>query len=298
MPGSYPQVAPGPMQPPGPGPHQAQPGYGYPQHQPHGAPPNAPGQPQGQPNACSDPNTCSNPNGACTNQSCSNANPNEKHIYYGPNGEVLPGPPQGFNPQGTFNFNQFPDDFAIEGVLLFGKLAHMSLIEAPRGFPKIPDYLIRDLIEKYGHIERTVVRIVVRGGQAHVHASPDVPYHEPYQHEFVPVYLDDGEEFDYDKFYSDFERQRYRPGGLGYAGFPRRPRRYGSPQPIPRAFPRNRGDRERDEDRRRSPDLRPDTTDPIANLRWKKDDDRDRRSILTAPVFPVEPPTRDRNFRR
>lgn len=221
---------------------------------------------------------------SCTNN---NNNPNEKHIYYGPNGEVLPGPPSGFNTQSPVNFNQFPEDFAIEGVLQYGRLAQMSLIEARRGFPKIPDFLIRDLLEKYGHYERTIVRVVMRGGQAYVHATPDLPFAENpgYQTEYVPVVLDDDEEFDYDKFYNSYQNQRYRTRRYENQ-IP--PRRYRSPPAIPRSFPLY----ERHYDRRRSPDIRPDSTDPAAHLRWKKNDDR--RNIVTAPVFP--PPSRDSNL--
>lgn len=280
MPSSYPQPVPSYPQPmAAPMPQQMTP-------QQHQAPPH----PQTQPNACT---TCNQNN---PGQHVANGqNPNEKHIYYGPNGEVLPGPPAGFNSNSGMDFNQFPDDFAIEGVLQHGRLAHMSLVEARRGFPKIPDFLIRDLLEKYGQYERTIVRIVMQGGQAYVHATPDMPTAMPmqdsprFQTEYVPVYLEEGEEFDYDKFYSNYQNQRYGQRGLGQYNHQGPPRRYRSPSGIPRSFPIIERDYQRE--RRRSPDIRPDTTDPAAHLRWKKE--RNGRGVNTAPSFPVPPPTSD-----
>ena len=262
------------------------PNYPQPMQQPQTFPQQQslpPPQQQQQPNAnaYAPNNTGPNPQQPNANpypNASHNHDPTEKHIYYGPNGEVIPGPPTGLNPNGPADFNQPPDDFAIEGVLQYGKLAQMSLIEAQRGFPKLPDFLIRDLVDKYGHIERMIVRIVMRGGQAFVHADmgTHVQENKRYQPEYVSVVLDEDEEFDYDKFYDNYQTQRYRGRSYGNRELP--PRQYRTPPPIPRSFPLHARDTQR------SPDIRPDTYDPTAHLRWKKKPDRS--SIVTAPVFP------------
>ncbi|XP_060566891.1 uncharacterized protein LOC132725721 [Ruditapes philippinarum] len=175
--------------------------------------------------------------------------PQEKHIYYGPNGEVLPGPPCR-NPRVAVPLQ----DFAFEGVLYFGRLRQINLIESSLGFPKIPDYLVKELLEKYGQFERTTVRVVARQGRCFVHATPHIRNSPRFQPEYVPVYLDEDEEFDYDKFVA-----QYRHGGNAF-------RR------------RQPGRRDREEIFRRdtaySPVFRPSTDNAYENGRWRKDDDR------------------------
>lgn len=219
-------------------------------------------------------------------------NPNERHVYYGPNGEILQGPPPGANPQYSNNAREYPEDFAIEGLLHHGRLTSVLLVEASRGFPKIPDYLIKDLYEKYRQFEKTVVRIVVRRGQAYVHASPDMGVPPPVpppggaQPEYVPVYLEDDEEFDYDTFLREYQTGRYRDGLMVS---PRR--RYGNPAPVPRSYPAI-DYRDRD-DGRYSPDIRPSTDDPISHLRWQRNDHGQRSGHTQRPgtiAFPLETP--------
>lgn len=219
-------------------------------------------------------------------------NPNERHVYYGPNGEILQGPPPGANPQYSNNAREYPEDFAIEGLLHHGRLTSVLLVEASRGFPKIPDYLIKDLYEKYRQFEKTVVRIVVRRGQAYVHASPDMGVPPPVpppggaQPEYVPVYLEDDEEFDYDTFLREYQTGRYRDGLMVS---PRR--RYGNPAPVPRSYPAI-DYRDRD-DGRYSPDIRPSTEDPISHLRWQRNDHGQRSGHTQRPgtiAFPLETP--------
>ncbi|KAL4231994.1 hypothetical protein ACF0H5_009571 [Mactra antiquata] len=153
-------------------------------------------------------------------------NPNEKHIYYGPNGEVIPGPP---GPPGAPSYNHsqgpFTQDFAIEGLLRHGRLTAVNVFESAYGFPNLPDHLLKDLLIKYGQFELTLVRIVARSGQCYVHATPQIPMvhmnsgsyeqkiiPEQQKTEYVPVYLEEDEEFDYDKFIADYKAGKYRSG--------------------------------------------------------------------------------------
>ncbi|XP_052772966.1 uncharacterized protein LOC128211893 [Mya arenaria] len=226
------------------------------------------------------------------NQPFPGSNPNEKHIYYGPNGEVLPGPPPGFNTTGSVNIQQYPEDFAIEGMLHHGKLTTVNLVEASRGFPKIPDYLIKDLFDKYKQYERTIVRIVVRSGQTYVHATPDMvdgasPPQGNLEAEYVPVYLEEGEEFNYDKFMRQYQTGNYRAIGPGGGG--NSPRRYGTPKQVPRSYPYN----DYGDDRAYTTDIRPNTIDPMSHLRWQREGDR-RSTAFTR--YPVEQP-QTRNYR-
>ncbi|XP_045188785.2 uncharacterized protein LOC123546510 [Mercenaria mercenaria] len=172
--------------------------------------------------------------------------PNEKHIYYGPNGEVLEGPPSCCQRPGL----ELPRDFVFEGLLYFGRLRTINLIESVSGFPKLPDYLIKDLLEKYGQYEHTTVRVVARLGRCYVHATPHIRESPRVQPEYVPVYLNEDEEFDYGKFISDYQNGQYVP----------RRRRYGSP-PKAREIVYRR-------------DFRPSTYDDVEHLRWRREDER------------------------
>ena len=169
----------------------------------------------------------------------------EKHIYYGPNGEVLPGPP------GPNNRIAFPQqDFAFEGLLYFGRLRQINLIESSLGFPRIPDYLVKELLEKYGQFEQTTVRVVARMGRCFVHATPHIRDRRRFQPEYVPVYLEEGEDFDYDKFIAEYQH--------GNAFRRRQPWRRGREEVFRR-------------DEAYTPAIRP-TTDVYE--RWRRDDDR------------------------
>lgn len=144
----------------------------------------------------------------------------------------------------------------------------MNLIECLSGFPQIPDYLTNELIEKYGQFEHTVVRIVVNRGQCYVHAIPQVPEsprYQPGQPEYVPVYLDEDEEFDYEQFISNYQSGRYPNANPFYRHAP--PGGY-RPQHDGREFVYKKRDKVNPHP------SRPNTYDPIANLRWHKNDAR------------------------
>lgn len=219
-------------------------------------------------------------------QSIQGPNPNEKHIYYGPNGEVLPGPPK---PPCISKGREVPQNFAFEGILRFGRLKSITLIESVCGFPKIPDYLIKDLLEKYGQYEQTIVRVVSRLGRCYVHATPlirQIPQHQPKQpgkqeYRYVPVYINEGEEFDYEKFISEFEKSHNRSPYLSPGNQGRR-RQQWTPSVFRKFI-------------RRSDAVRPNTYDYTEYPRWRKDDDRyaaaDRRTAQTqVENQPFSPP--------
>lgn len=136
-------------------------------------------------------------------QSLPVSNPNERHIYYGPDGQILSAPPSHL--QAAHTRKKIPD-FDIRGRLLHGRLTSIQVLDVAKGFPKIPDFLNRDLLEKYAHYPETDVRIMVKSGQVHVYATPILrqhpppPFIPPLKPQFVPVYLDEDEEFDNDKF--------------------------------------------------------------------------------------------------
>lgn len=219
-------------------------------------------------------------------------NPNEKHIYYGPNGEVLPGPPRHAC---CIDGRERTQDFAFEGLLYFGRLRGIQLIESISGFPKIPDYLTKDLLEKYGQYEQTTVRVVCRHGRCYVHATPLIRQNPRFQppakpeFKYVPVYLNEDEEFDYDKFMAEYgkgyHRKSYHPGASRYGR-----RQNALPPPsreiVHRALrpdiyddfdhPRPREPLSPRVSRRsvyRSDFARPNTYDNFENLRWRKNDD-------------------------
>lgn len=93
------------------------------------------------------------------------AQSNEVHIYYGPNGERLPGPLPGPN---------YPTDFTLEGTLEYGKLVSVKVRNSNISYREIPDFVFRDLMKTYGMVERTDVKIVAQGGEYNIYASPSV----------------------------------------------------------------------------------------------------------------------------
>lgn len=88
---------------------------------------------------------------------------NEVHVYYGPNGERLPGPLPAPN---------YPTDFTLEGTLEYGKLVSVKVRNSNISYREIPDFVFRDLVRMYGMIERTDVKIVAQGGEYNIYASP------------------------------------------------------------------------------------------------------------------------------
>lgn len=202
---------------------------------------------------------------------------NEKHIYYGSDGQVLPGPL-------IQNGPEIPEDFAVQGVLLHGRLTAVQVLDYSRGFPKIPDFLSRDLLEKYAHFSKVDVRIVARDGQVYVHATPRFiqqpqPQPQPFVPlQFVPIYIDEDEEFNNNKFLSGYyskndkqktaERQNYKP--------------YRSPIPLQSLYPENVLNRRNYLQR-----IRPSVSDPIADFRWHKETDQNQ-SAAVSKVRPVE----------
>lgn len=218
------------------------------------------------------------------------SNPHEKHIYYGPDGEVLSSSPSCQLPSCQRPIVQ---DFAFEGLLRNGRLVSVNIVESQRGFPKIPDILLRDLLEKYGQFEETIIRVVARRGQFYVHAIPNMPDLSPrgasfrqsaLTPEYVPVYLEEGEDFDYNKFIQDYQSGNYQKrdyaGRNPYQNPPLPQRRYRTP-PL---LDRNNEIPSRDR-RLYSPDIRPSEYDPVSHLRWQKNDRRwtsDTRRIINA----------------
>ncbi|KAK3609224.1 hypothetical protein CHS0354_035163 [Potamilus streckersoni] len=108
------------------------------------------------------------------------SNPNEKHIFYGPNGEILPGPPDRHRVPGVNNArNQdYYMDFEVEGTLEFGRLKSLSLGHGTPTFPQFPDFIMKELLKTYGHYPHTRVKIVARNGEYAIHAIPMV-HQEP-----------------------------------------------------------------------------------------------------------------------
>ena len=101
---------------------------------------------------------------------------NEKHIYYGPNGEVLPGPPPGFPLPGSGSQSEmYQRDFVADAVLEFGRVKTITNLDSNVQFPKLPEYLLKRLLQKYGEFERTSARIACRKGQFNVHGVPQIP---------------------------------------------------------------------------------------------------------------------------
>lgn len=88
---------------------------------------------------------------------------NEVHVYYGPNGERLPGP---------LPAPSYPTDFTLEGTLEYGKLVSVKVRNSNISYREIPDFVFRDLVRMYGMIERTDVKIVAQGGEYNIYASP------------------------------------------------------------------------------------------------------------------------------
>ena len=101
-----------------------------------------------------------------------NAGSNDQHIYYGPNGEVISGPQAGAQFPGP---EVFQNDFVVDAILDFGRVRSMTKLDSGVQFPKLPDYLLRHLIAKYGQYRRTVARITLRRGQFNVHGMPQIP---------------------------------------------------------------------------------------------------------------------------
>ena len=109
------------------------------------------------------------------NMPASSDNPNEKHVYYGPNGEVLSGPPQAPHMAGSRSMAAPQTEFVVEGELHRGKLVAVYNLDSQGYFPPLPDYVLRTLMEKYGQFEITDVRIAYRWKEYNIHGVPRVP---------------------------------------------------------------------------------------------------------------------------
>lgn len=90
--------------------------------------------------------------------------PNEVHVYYGPNGERLPGP---------LPRPRYPTDFTLEGTLEYGKLVSVKVRNSNISYREIPDFVFQDLYKTYRMMERTDVKIVAQGGEYNIYASPN-----------------------------------------------------------------------------------------------------------------------------
>lgn len=178
--------------------------------------------------------TPSQPADNCAQGQC--ANPREKHIYYGPNGERLPGPPPGFPTPSTRPTTEVYNqrDFVVDAVLEFGRVKTVTNLDYSVQFPKLPDYLLRHLQRKYGQFERTDARIACRKGEFHVHGVPQI------------------------------QMQRYPEAGLPPPfDHLAEPRYYGTPPHMERSYPF-----ERDRGYSRYDVTRTAIEDPIDDLRW------------------------------
>ncbi|KAK3095321.1 hypothetical protein FSP39_013190 [Pinctada imbricata] len=87
----------------------------------------------------------------------------EIHIYYGPNGERLPGPVTGPG---------YPTDFTLEGTLEYGKLVSVRVRNSNISYRDIPASVLRDIERMYGVYECINVKIVAQGGEYNVYATP------------------------------------------------------------------------------------------------------------------------------
>ena len=128
-------------------------------------------------------------------------------------------------------------------------------------FPVFPDYLLKDLTQKYGKYERTFVRIVSKSGEIHIYATPSIPGSQiigGWPTQYMPVYIDEDEYFgNYRSGYSPGPHRLYgTPPPMGMGNRP-----YGINVPRPRT-----------ED------------DPMAELRWRKDEGSSKRASSAHPV--------------
>lgn len=130
---------------------------------------------------------------------------NETHLYYGPNGERLPGPPSEMfrpRPQYTTNRRQYPTNFKIEGTLEYGKMVSIRIKEGNVSFRDIPDSVLANCHKTYRMIPRTEVTIEAENGEYNVYASPDVP---------SPMLRHQGYMYDPNKSYSNARRATVYP---------------------------------------------------------------------------------------
>ena len=96
--------------------------------------------------------------------------PKEKHVFYGPDGKVIPGPPPGFQLPGSMPYrNSYQTDFQLDAVLEYGRVKSLTNMN---NSAELPEYLLRCLAVKYGEYEVTDVRIIYERGQFNVHGVP------------------------------------------------------------------------------------------------------------------------------
>ncbi|KAL3863756.1 hypothetical protein ACJMK2_005493 [Sinanodonta woodiana] len=181
-------------------------------------------------------------------------NPNEKHIFYGPNGEVLPGPPNGhqFPGMNSAKNQEYYMDFEVEGTLEFGRLTSLSLGHGTPTFPKFPDFIVKELLKTYGHYAQTRVKIVARNGEYAIHAIPMV-HQEPHILMAPPYTSKPHQLQSYDR-QPDVETGSYRYNTAdSQANYQRPDRHYRTP--LIQTYPIGEDD-------------------PMAEYRWQKNDNR------------------------
>ncbi|XP_013396209.1 uncharacterized protein LOC106163233 [Lingula anatina] len=137
-----------------------------------------------------------------------------KHHYYGPSGEPLPGPPKEFtfgnhgnmayNAQSWIEKDVAPfneqkrqslhlppihQNFTFKGTLDFGQLAQVEFGDAS----KLPDFVISELQQKYGHARKAEVTVTAANGQYNISGRVlDEPKDENTDNNFIlEKYLND-----------------------------------------------------------------------------------------------------------
>ena len=102
-------------------------------------------------------------------------NPKEKHIFHGPDGKVIPGPPPGFPMAGSMSGAElYSKDFQLDAVLEFGRLKSITNLKNLVEVPKLPGYLLSCLEEKYGEYKLTNAHIIYKRGQFNVYGVPQL----------------------------------------------------------------------------------------------------------------------------
>ena len=101
------------------------------------------------------------------------------HLYYGPNGERLPGPPNNLfgqaQPNNTHfasNHSRLPVNFTLEGTLQYGHMTSIEVKQSNISYRDLPDFLIRDLKKRYGSVKKTHVKITSENGEYNIYGTP------------------------------------------------------------------------------------------------------------------------------
>lgn len=96
-------------------------------------------------------------------------NQNEVHYYYGPNGEMIPGPQKS---QTTQIRTRLVTNFAVEGKLEYGNMVSVKIRSGNITFHDIPDFVLADIKRAYRFIPEMKVIIVAEGGEYSVYSEP------------------------------------------------------------------------------------------------------------------------------